>query len=96
MEMLVELGKNAAEAKYELQKLTADQKNHALHTVAQALIDQSSLIMKENEKDIARGEEKGMHPGLIDRLRLTSERISGMAEGLKQVADLPDPICELL
>lgn len=96
MEMLVQLGKNAAEAKYELQKLTADQKNHALNAVAQALIDQSSLIMKENEKDIARGEEKGMHPGLIDRLRLTSERISGMAEGLKQVADLPDPIGELL
>lgn len=96
MEMLVQLGKNAAEAKYELQKLTADQKDHALYAVAQALIDQSGLIMKENEKDIARGEEKGMHPGLIDRLRLTSERISGMAEGLKQVADLPDPIGELL
>lgn len=96
MEMLVQLGKNAAEAKYELQKLTAERKNQALHAVAQALINQSSLIMKENEKDIARGEEKGMHPGLIDRLRLTSERISGMAEGLKQVADLPDPIGELL
>lgn len=96
MEMLIQLGKNAAEGKYELQMLTADQKNHALYAVAQALIDQSSLIMKENEKDIARGEEKGMHPGLIDRLRLTSERISGMAEGLKQVADLPDPIGELL
>ena len=96
MELLIQMGKNAAEAKYELQKLIADKKNHALHVVAHALIEQSNLIMKENEKDIVRGEERGMHPGLIDRLRLTLDRIQGMAEGLKQVADLPDPIGELL
>lgn len=96
MELLDKLGKNASEAKYELQKFTADKKNHALHAVAQMLLDQTSLIIKENEKDIAKGKEKGMHPGLIDRLRLTPERIQIMAEGLKQVADLPDPIGELL
>ncbi len=96
MDSLVQLGKNAVEAKYELQRLSADQKNHALHRVAEALVANSQLILQENAKDIARGEEKGMHPGLLDRLRLTLERIEGMAEGLKQVTALPDPIGEVL
>ena len=96
MELLNQLGKNAAVAKYELQKLPEDIKNKALITVADALIKESSLIIQENEKDIKRGEEKGMHPGLVDRLRLTDERIKGMAEGLKQIVDLPDPIGEVL
>lgn len=96
MELLTQLGKNAAVAKYELQKLPEDIKNKALITVADALVKESSLILQENEKDIKRGEEKGMHPGLVDRLRLTDERIKGMAEGLKQIVDLPDPIGEVL
>ncbi|MDE7286292.1 MAG: aldehyde dehydrogenase family protein, partial [Lachnospiraceae bacterium] len=96
MELLVQIGKNAAEAKYELQMLSEDRKNRALYTVAQALINESRMIIEENEKDLVRGEEKGMHPGLIDRLRLTPERIQGMAEGLRQVAELPDPIGEIL
>lgn len=96
MESLVRLGKNAAAAKYELQKLTTQQKNRALLAVADALIKESSQILTENEKDIEAGEKKGMHPGLIDRLRLTNERIKGMAEGLKQVAELPDPIGEVM
>ncbi len=96
MESLVRLGKNAAAAKYELQKLTTQQKNRALLAVADALIKESSQILTENEKDIEAGEKKGMHPGLMDRLRLTNERIEGMAEGLKQVAELPDPIGEVM
>lgn len=96
MELLNELGQNAVAAKYELQKLGTDVKNRALGKVADRLAAESSFILKENEKDIKRGEEKGMHPGLIDRLRLTEERILGMAEGLKQVAELPDPIGEVM
>lgn len=96
MELLNQLGKNAAVAKYELQKLPEDIKNKALITVADALVKESSLIIQENEKDIKRGEEKGMHPGLVDRLRLTDERIKGMAEGLKQIVDLSDPIGEVM
>ncbi len=96
MELLVQMGKNAVEAKYELQMLSENRKNRALYTAAQALMNESGQIIAENEKDIKRGEEKGMHPGLLDRLRLTPERIAGMAEGLKQVAELPDPIGEVL
>ena len=47
--------------------------------------------MAENEKDIEKAEKDGMKASLIDRLRLTEERIAGMAEGLRQIADLEDP-----
>ena len=96
MEALVELGKRAASAKYELQKLSATVKNKALHAVAEALEKESNFIIQENQKDIKRGEEKGMHPGLLDRLRLDDDRIAGMAEGLMQVAELMDPIGEVM
>lgn len=96
MESLKKMGENAAAVKYGLQKLPADKKNQAMIAVADAIIADSSLIIQENEKDIAKGVEKGMHPGLIDRLRLTAERIEQMAEGLRKVADLPDPVGEVL
>lgn len=96
MELLNQLGKNAAVAKYELQKLSTDEKNHALRTVAEELVKESSFILQENARDIAKGEEKGMHSGLIDRLRLTGERIKGMATGLQQVAELSDPVGEVM
>ncbi len=96
MELLNQLGKNAVAAKYELQKPTADVKNQALIADADALVRESGRMMQENEKDLRRGEEKGMHPGLLDRLRLTEERIMGMAEGLRQIAILPDPIGEVM
>ncbi len=92
MELLNQLGKNASDAKYELQKLTTEEKNHALCKAASALVEESHLLLQENAKDIAKGEEKGMHSALLDRLRLTEERIKGMAEGLLQVAELPDPV----
>ena len=95
-EQLMQMGKNAAFAKYELQLLTSDQKNQALYEAAEALKAQSSLILEENSRDMVRGKEKGMSPGLLDRLRLTRERIEGMAQGLEEVAQLPDPVGEVL
>lgn len=96
METLVQLGKNASCAKYELQKLSTTAKNKALHAVADALVKESSFILQENQKDIESGEKNGMHPGLLDRLRLNDDRIAGMAEGLMQVAELKDPIGEVM
>lgn len=96
MDVLIQLGKNAVEAKFALQELSTAQKDHALHAVARALRANDPWILQENAKDIEKGEEKGMHPGLLDRLRLTSDRIEGMAEGLEQIAMLPDPIGEVL
>lgn len=90
------LGQRAVAAKYEMQMLSTETKNSALTKVAERLVADQETILAANEKDVKKGEENGMHPGLIDRLRLTEDRIKAMAEGLLQVVDLPDPIGEVL
>ena len=95
-ERLIQLGKRAVNAKYELQLLSAEQKNQALCAVADALAAESAWILRENSRDVVSGEKKGMSSGLLDRLRLTRDRIKGMAQGLKEVAELPDPVGEVL
>ena len=93
---LIQLGKAAVIAKYKMQLLDTDTKNKALLQIAGALVAGEAYILSENAKDIEKGEKNGMHPGMIDRLRLTGDRIRAMAEGLEQVAGLPDPIHEVL
>lgn len=93
---LQELGKKAVCAKYELQTLDEKKKNEALCHVANVLVEEAAYILEENQKDLLAAKENGMHEGLIDRLRLTTERIQGIAEGLRQIVDLPDPIGEVL
>lgn len=93
---LILLGKQAVAAKYELQNLTTEVKNKALKAVAKALTDNTEKLLEANAKDVAAGEANGMHPGLVDRLRLTEARIEAMAEGLLQIVDLPDPIGECM
>ena len=90
------MGKKAYEAKFELQNLSESKKNEVLHKVASALVDSSEKIITANDIDIKNGEEKGMHEGLLDRLRLTKDRIEDMAEGIRQVATLPDPVGNVL
>ena len=90
------LGKAAAAVKYELACMPEEEKNRALLAAAKGLIRDTDRILTANAKDVADGEAKGMHPGLVDRLRLTKERIQAMAEGLKQVSALPDPVGEVL
>ena len=90
------MGQKAAVAKYELQKATTEQKNNVLKKAAALLVEREDELLAANTKDIAAGEAAGMHPGLVDRLRLTSERIAGMAEGLLQIVELPDCIGEVL
>lgn len=93
---LLEMGKAAKAAKYELQRLTTKEKDQALIIAAKALVDNSEKIMKANAEDIKKGEENGMHPGMLDRLRLNEIRIQAMAEGLLQIADLEDPVGVIL
>ncbi len=92
---LIDLCRKACNAKYEVQKLTTEQKNSALEIVAAKLIEDTPLILKANEKDLERARENGMHVGMIDRLRLDESRIRAMADGLEKVAQLPDPIGEV-
>ena len=93
---LQELGKNAVKAKFILQSLSTADKNRALSAAAAALKEQAVYILAENEKDINRGKENGMHPGMLDRLQLTNKRIEAMAEGLLQIVELEDPVGECL
>lgn len=93
MEMLTQRAKNAAT---EAAKLGTAQKNSGLLCVADELIAQQEMILAENEKDIAAAKEKGIRQSMIDRLALSEKRIADMAEGLRQIAALDDPVGEVL
>ncbi len=90
------MGQRASAAKYELQRLSAKTKDQVLRAVARQLTDDMEMILQENGKDIRKAEENGMHSGMVDRLRLTEDRIRAMAEGLCQIAGLEDPVGEVL
>ena len=70
-------------------------KDAALHAMADALVAQSARIIAANQKDLDRGRANDMTPGLLDRLTLTDERIGAIAEALRDVATLPDPVGEI-
>lgn len=74
---------------------TAD-KNRALLAMAEALLAQQDRVLAANAQDMAHAEAKGMRPSMLDRLRLTADRIAGMADGLRQVAALPDPVGQVI
>lgn len=94
MTYLEQLGKQAKQAARVLNCLGQNEKNKGLLEAAKALVKETETILAANEKDILTAQEKGMKSSLIDRLKLTKERIEGMADGLRQVAGLPDPVGE--
>lgn len=96
MDYLEMLGQKAAAAKYELQKLTVLVKNDALQKTADALVKETQRILTANEKDYVIAKQNGMTEGLLDRLKLTPERVEDMAEGLRQIAELDDPVGEII
>jgi glutamate-5-semialdehyde dehydrogenase len=75
---------------------TRAQKDRALHAMADALGEAEQEILAANAADITRAEDAGTPANVVDRLRLTPERLAGMAEGLREVAGLPDPVGEVL
>ena len=89
------LGKRAKEAAREAARLGTEEKNRGLVTVAEELVAQTEWLLSENAKDLKEAEARGMKKSLIDRLCLTKERIEGMAEGLRQIAALEDPVGEV-
>ena len=96
MTYMEELGMRAKKAAKTVQYLGQTQKNTGLRMAADELIAQQEYILEENEKGIREAQENGMKPSLVDRLCLTRERIEGMAEGLRQIGELPDPIGEVI
>ncbi|AZS14877.1 glutamate-5-semialdehyde dehydrogenase [Paenibacillus lutimineralis] len=79
-----------------LSGLTTAQKNEALLAAANALVVNNEAIIAANQEDLDRGRSNGTNESLLDRLALNEQRIQGIAEGLRQIVSLPDPIGELL
>lgn len=93
---LEEIGKKAQMVSRRLGILGCEEKNRGLLMAAQALLDGQGEILAANQEDMDRAKAQGMSQGLLDRLKLTPERIQGMAGGLRQVAALEDPVGEVL
>jgi len=94
--MLNEVGKNAKAAARVLAAATTEEKNSALIRIAEALEAGCADILKANAVDMDAGRAKGMTASLLDRLMLNSDRVRGMADGVRDVASLPDPVGRIL
>ena len=94
--MLEEIGKKAKQAARALCLATTEQKNDALLAMAEALTARQDTILIANASDLQAGREAGLSQALLDRLLLTPQRIEAMADGLRQVAALPDPVGRIL
>lgn len=96
MKSLIEICESAKTAKKALAMLTTGEKNQLLLNVAKALKDNYELILNANAIDVENSKKAGVKPTIIDRLMLNKDRIYAMADGLEQIAKLPDPIGEVL
>ena len=95
MESLEQIGMRAKKASRYLAKLGIDEKNKALDAVADALETNAEYIIRANEKDLENARANGMKPALIDRLALNEKRINAMADGIRVLTGLEDPIGEV-
>lgn len=93
---MAELGKRARTAVHELGQADSERKNKALHAAAAALREQTDNLLAANAEDMAAAEARNIAASLLDRLKLDAGRIDAMAAGLEQIADLPDPVGEVL
>lgn len=96
MTVIEQMGAAAKSAARVLARVGTEQKNRALEAMAKALLDGSVKIIAANELDLEQAKAGGMSESLQDRLRLTEARIAGMADGVRQVAALDDPVGEIL
>ncbi|NOQ80854.1 MAG: glutamate-5-semialdehyde dehydrogenase [Gammaproteobacteria bacterium] len=92
---MTEVGQRARQASRALVKASSNKKNSALLAIADLLESSMKTLIDENDKDLKAGKERGLDDALLDRLALNEERIQGMAEGLRQIAALPDPVGEI-
>ena len=95
-EDVIEVATRARAASLGLALATRAEKDEALHAMAQALLDRADELLAANGDDVARAVADGTPANIIDRLRLTHERLQGMAQGLRDVAALPDPVGEVV
>ncbi|MFP5360103.1 MAG: gamma-glutamyl-phosphate reductase, partial [Actinomycetes bacterium] len=92
---VLEACRRAKLASHALATATTTTKNDALHAMADALVANAARIVEANAVDLERGRANDMSPGLLDRLELTEQRIAAIADALRYVATLPDPVGEI-
>ena len=95
-DQILDLGKRARAASKGLARCSSEQKNKALLAMADELIARSDALIAANQQDVARATADGLSCAMIDRLKLDSKRIAEMADGIRQVAGLPDPVGEVI
>ncbi len=93
---VLDAAERAREASHSLALATRAQKDRALLAMADALVAAHDDLLSANAEDVVRAEAAGTPPNIVDRLRLTPERLAGMAQGLRDVAALPDPVGEVV
>jgi len=94
-EEMLQLAGQARDASRTLAQLSTTVKNDLLRRMAEALERETPALIEANAKDLANGREKGLSTAMLDRLRLDADRIRAMADGLREVAELPDPVGEI-
>lgn len=95
-EELRKKGEAAKEAAFSLATVSTDMKNKALEQIADALVKKSKIILEANKIDLENAEKNGMRQSMFDRLKLTEERILSIADGVRQVVSLSDPVGEVV
>lgn len=96
MTAMEQMGQKARQAARELNAVSGTQKNAALEAMASSLEEQTGAVLEANERDITRARAAGMIDSMIDRLRLTKERVAGMAAGIRSIRALTDPVGEVM
>jgi glutamate-5-semialdehyde dehydrogenase len=94
-EQVLGVAQGAKKASRILSRLSTEKKNKALNRMADALITNAAGLKEENSKDVTRAQKNGLSSALIDRLLVTDKTIADMASGLREVANLPDPVGEV-
>ena len=95
-EEVLAIGRQAREASHTLSRLGVDDKNRILNAMADEIDARRTELQAANAQDLAAGREAGLTDALLDRLELTDARIKGMSDGIREIAELPDPVGEQL
>ena len=94
-EQIAAIAKDARKASHLIARLSTTVKNDLLIAMADALVAATDTLITENRKDLETGEQKGLSPAMLDRLMLDEKRVKAVADGLREVAVLPDPVGEV-
>jgi len=94
-EQIRKIAVDARQASHTMAKLSSGVKNDLLIAMAAALVANTAKLIEANRKDLAAGEQKGLSSAMLDRLMLDEGRVKGMADGLREVAALTDPVGEV-